>query len=104
MGGTIAQLPVRRVSLSGHGAHPRTLQTIPGFLVMPRNEAQTRFEMIDPALENWGWDRRTDVRVEETAKPIDIVHHQARERAAGRTDNLLRRPLTPVSSSVSPDD
>ena len=43
---------------------------------MPRNEAQTRFELIDPALEDRGWNRRTDIRVEETAKPIDIVNHQ----------------------------
>ena len=49
---------------------------------MPRNEAQTRFELIDPALEDRGWNRRTDIRVEETAKPIDIVNHQPRERAA----------------------
>ena len=45
---------------------------------MPRNEAQTRF----PALEDRGWNRRTDIRVEETAKPIDIINHQPRERAA----------------------
>jgi type I restriction enzyme R subunit len=62
---------------------------------MPRNEAQTRYELIDPALEDRGWNRRTDIRVEETAKPIDIVNHQPRERAAGRTDYVLRRPLTP---------
>ena len=60
---------------------------------MPRNEAQTRFELIDPALENRGWNRATDIRVEVTAKPIDVVNHQARERAAGRTDYVLCRPL-----------
>jgi type I site-specific restriction endonuclease len=57
---------------------------------MPRNEAQTRFELIDPALEDRGWNRRTDIRVEETARPIDIVNHQPRERAAGRTDYVLQ--------------
>lgn len=67
---------------------------------MPRNEAQVRFEVIDPALEDRGWNRRTDIRVEETAKPIDIVNHQPRERPAGRTDYVLRRPLTPGTEPV----
>ncbi len=67
---------------------------------MPRNEAQTRFELIDPALEDRGWNRRNDIRVEETAKPIDIVNHQPRERAAGRTDYVLRRPLTSGAEPV----
>jgi type I restriction enzyme R subunit len=67
---------------------------------MPRNEAQTRFELIDPALAERGWDRRTDIRVEETAKPIDIINHQPRERAAGRTDYVFRRPLTPGAEPV----
>ena len=61
---------------------------------MARNEAQVRFELIDPALEDRGWNRRTDIRVEETAKPIDIVQKQPRRRSAGRTDYVLRRPLT----------
>src|ERR1051326_7996881 len=61
---------------------------------MPRNEAQVRFELIDPALEERGWNRKTDIRVEETAKPIDIVNHQPRRRPTGRTDYVLRRPIT----------
>lgn len=67
---------------------------------MSRNEAQTRFELIDPALEVRGWNRRTDIRVEETAKPIDIVNHQPRKRPAGRTDYVLRRPLTPGTEPI----
>lgn len=67
---------------------------------MPRNEAQTRYELIDPALEDRGWDRRTDIRVEETAKPIDIVNHQPRKRPAGRTDYVLRRPLAPGTEPI----
>lgn len=59
---------------------------------MSRNEAQVRFELIDPALEERGWSRRTDIRVEETARTIDIVHGQPRRRSAGRTDYVLRRP------------
>ncbi|MDB6033065.1 MAG: hsdR 3 [Verrucomicrobiales bacterium] len=67
---------------------------------MSRNEAQTRFELIDPALEDRGWNRRTDIRVEETAKPIDIINHQPRRRPAGRTDYVLRRPLTPGTEPI----
>ena len=38
-----------------------------------RNEAQTRFELIDPVLiDHCGW-RREDIRVEHTAAQIDIV-------------------------------
>jgi type I restriction enzyme R subunit len=59
---------------------------------MPRNEAQTRFELIDPALEQRGW-LRSDIRIEETAAPVDIVYHKGQRRAKGRTDYVLRRPL-----------
>lgn len=65
-----------------------------------RNEAQVRFELIDPALEQRGWNRRTDIRVEETARPIDIVNHQPRKRPAGRTDYVLRHPLTPGTEPI----
>ena len=65
-----------------------------------RNEAQVRFELIDPALEDRGWIRRTDIRVEETARPIDIVNHQPRKRPAGRTDYVLRHPLTPGAEPI----
>jgi type I restriction enzyme, R subunit len=67
---------------------------------MARNEAQVRFELIDPALEERGWNRRTDIRVEETAKPIDIVNHEPRKRPSGRTDYVLRRPLTPGTEPI----
>ncbi len=60
---------------------------------MRRNEAQVRYHLIDPALEDRGWNR-DDIRVEETAKPIDIVNHQPRKRPIGRTDYVLRRPLS----------
>ena len=59
---------------------------------MSRNEAQTRFDLIDPALETRGW-LRSDIRIEVTAAQIDIVDGKARRRPAGRTDYLLRRPL-----------
>ncbi|HEV2452687.1 MAG TPA: DEAD/DEAH box helicase family protein [Verrucomicrobiae bacterium] len=60
---------------------------------MSRNEAQTRFELIDPAIELRGW-LRPDILVETTAAQIDIVDGKARRRPAGRTDYILRRPLT----------
>ena len=67
---------------------------------MPRSEAQVRFELIDPTLEERGWNRRTDIKVEETAKTVDIVHGQPRRRPAGRTDYVLRRPLTPGTEPI----
>ena len=42
---------------------------------MSRNEAQTRFELIEPAIFGRGWDR-VDIRVEETAAAVDIVEHR----------------------------
>jgi len=57
-----------------------------------RNEADVRFQLIDPALLDRGW-KRTDIRVEETAAAIDIVNYQARRRPKGRADYVLRRPL-----------
>jgi type I restriction enzyme R subunit len=59
---------------------------------MSRNEAQTRFELIDPALEVRGW-LRSDVRIEVTAAQIDIIDGKPVRRPTGRTDYLLRRPL-----------
>jgi type I restriction enzyme R subunit len=60
---------------------------------MSRNEAQTRFELIDPALEQRGWSRSTDIRIEETLPAVDIVYGKGRRRPKGRTDYVLRRPL-----------
>ena len=59
---------------------------------MSRNEAQTRFELIDPSLETRGW-KRSDIRIEVTAAQIDVVDGKPRRRPTGRTDYLLRRPL-----------
>lgn len=58
-----------------------------------RNEAQTRWDLIDPALEKRGW-LRSDIRIEHTAKQVDIIDNKPRPRPIGRTDYLLRRPLT----------
>ena len=61
---------------------------------MARNEAETRFYLIDPMLiDQRGW-LREDIRVEQTAAQIDIVYGKGQRRPAGRTDYLLCRPLT----------
>jgi type I restriction enzyme R subunit len=57
-----------------------------------RNEQQTRFELIDPALDQRGW-LRSDIKVEVTAAQIDIIDGLPVRRPAGRTDYLLCRPL-----------
>src|SRR5580765_7406369 len=60
---------------------------------MPRNEAQTRFELIDPVLiEQRGW-ARADIRIEETAAPVDVIYKKGKRRPKGRTDYVLRHPL-----------
>ena len=51
---------------------------------MPRNEAQTRLDLIDPMLiEQRGW-HREDLRVEVTAAQIDIVYGKGQRRPTGR--------------------
>src|SRR6266516_8072493 len=58
------------------------------------NEAQTRFELIDPALARCGWQPGSDIKVEETAAPVDIIYGKGKRRPKGRTDYVLRRRLT----------
>lgn len=65
-----------------------------------RNEAQTRFELIDPALETRGWNRASDIRIEETLPQVDIIHGKGRRRAKGRSDYVLRRPLSADTEPV----
>lgn len=50
---------------------------------MSRNEAQTRVELIDPALFARGW-VHADIRLEETAAAIDMVY--------GKLKSLNRLP------------
>jgi type I restriction enzyme R subunit len=66
---------------------------------MSRNEAQVRFELIDPALEARGW-QRTDIRVEEIAAQIDIIYGKGQRRPKGRSDYVLRKPLSPDSEPI----
>ncbi len=46
---------------------------------MPRNEAQTRFELIDPALSRCGWTTQ-NIKIEVTVGGIDIIDGKARWR------------------------
>jgi type I restriction enzyme R subunit len=64
-----------------------------------RNEAQTRYELIDPALDTRGW-LRSDIRIETTARQIDIIDGKPVRRPTGRTDYLLRRPLTDCGEPI----
>ena len=67
---------------------------------MPRNEAQTRFELIDPVLiDHCGWGRE-DIRLEQTAPQIDIVYGKGQRRPAGRMDYLLCRPLAEATEPI----
>ena len=44
---------------------------------MSRNEAQTRFDLIDPKLIERDWER-ADIRIEETLSAVDIVYGKGR--------------------------
>jgi type I restriction enzyme R subunit len=67
---------------------------------MPRNEQQTRFDLIDPMLvDHRGWSR-DDISVEETAAQVDIVYGKGRRRPKGRTDYVLRHPLKPGTEPI----
>jgi len=57
---------------------------------MPRNEQQTRVELINPALFERGWDD-TLIREEKTPGGTDIIDGRPRKRK-GRTDYLLCIP------------
>jgi len=56
---------------------------------MPRNEAQTRFDLIDPALLQRGW-TRDHIKVEYSTGGIFINDKGKAIRRKGRTDYLLR--------------
>ena len=64
---------------------------------MSRNEAQTRFELINPALASKGWTTE-HIKVEESTGGIVINNGKARRRK-GRTDYLL---LLIVSKDTQP--
>jgi hypothetical protein len=72
-----------------HVARPSLVSCAVGM----RNEAQTRFELIDPTLvDQCGW-RREDIRLEQTLPQIDIIQGKGFRRPSGRTDYVLCRSL-----------
>jgi len=58
---------------------------------MSRNEAQTRFGLIDPALRDRGWrhPEYSAVRVEEREAAVEIIDGKARRRTAKPKDYVL---------------
>jgi type I restriction enzyme R subunit len=67
---------------------------------MSRNEQQTRFELIDPAIMRRGW-LHSEIKVEVKTDPqIDIVDGKPRRRPSGRSDYLLCRPLSPGTAPI----
>jgi len=56
---------------------------------MSRNEAQTRYELIDPMLRLRGWDGANTLVEAKTPGGITAIDGKARRRNSGRTDYLL---------------
>ncbi len=66
---------------------------------MSRNEQQTRFSLVDPAIRARGWTEDL-VRVEETAGTVEIIDGRPRKQPKGRVDYLLRVKPTPKAQPV----
>ncbi|MDR2124418.1 MAG: DEAD/DEAH box helicase family protein [Desulfovibrio sp.] len=66
---------------------------------MSRNEAQTRYELIDPALRLRGWNE-TNIKVEATVGGITVIDGKGR-RGKGRTDYLLRLEVTQDTQPIA---
>ena len=58
---------------------------------MPRDEKQTRVELIDPTIHDCGWNEAL-IREEKTPGGTDIIDGRPRKRK-GRTDYLLCIPV-----------
>jgi type I site-specific restriction endonuclease len=67
---------------------------------MSRNEAQTRRDLIDPALYTQGW-TTAHVMVEKSAGGIEVIDGKARRRSQGRMDYLLRFQVTNDTQPVA---
>lgn len=69
---------------------------------MPLNEADTRANLIDPALAACGW-LAANIRREVTkpAIQIDTIAGKARRKGEGRLDYLLRYELNPNTQPVA---
>ena len=67
---------------------------------MPLSEADTRAKLIDPAIHRQGWTEDL-IRREESAGSIEIIAGQARRRARGKIDYVLRVKVTPDAQPVA---
>ncbi|MBA2382632.1 MAG: DEAD/DEAH box helicase family protein [Chloroflexi bacterium] len=67
---------------------------------MARNEAETRAQLIDPALHARGWTEDL-IRREETLGTVEIVDGQPRRQTHGRTDYTLRIKISPDAQPVA---
>lgn len=67
---------------------------------MARNEAETRTQLIDPALHARGWTEDL-IRREETLGTVEIVDGQPRRQTHGRTDYTLRIKVAPDAQPVA---
>jgi type I restriction enzyme, R subunit len=64
------------------------------------DEAQTRIQLIDPALHARGWTEEL-IRREETLGTVEIVEGRPRRATIGRTDYTLRVKVTPGTQPVA---
>ena len=67
---------------------------------MARSEAETRTQLIDPALHARGWTEDL-IRREETLGTVEIVDGQPRRQTHGRTDYTLRIKVAPDAQPVA---
>ena len=67
---------------------------------MGRNEAETRTQLIDPALHARGWTEDL-IRREETLGTVEIVDGHPRRQIHGRTDYTLRIKVAPGAQPVA---
>ena len=57
---------------------------------MERNEADTRAQLIDPALHQRGWTEERHIKREQTPGAIAIVRGRGKRQSRGRMDYVLR--------------
>lgn len=67
---------------------------------MARNEAETRTQLIDPAIHARGWTEDL-IRREETLGTIEIVDGKPRRQTHGRTGYTLRIKVAPGAQPVA---
>ncbi|MDA0673190.1 MAG: DEAD/DEAH box helicase family protein, partial [Cyanobacteria bacterium] len=78
---------------------------------MGRNEADTRAQLIDPALHQRGWTEARHIKREQTPGAIDIIQGRGKRRSRGRMDYVLRlvvadgqQPVAVALIEAKPED